>query len=107
LTEAAGPDSFNVMPALLAEKRAKPCREFLVEHVSGPAVALRQGSWKFIPGAGGAGGKGGREARSGPQLFDLSKDIGERNNLADEQPGKVAELSARLQEFKKNGRTRP
>ena len=51
---------FNVLPALLGEKLQEPCREYLVEQDNtGNALALRKGSWKFIPGA----GKGKAEAK--------------------------------------------
>ena len=36
-----------------------------------------------------------------PMLFDLSKDIGETNNLAESYPEIVAELLAKLDAFKK------
>jgi arylsulfatase A-like enzyme len=105
LPDAAGPDSFNVLPALLGEERDKPCREFLVEQ--GHPLALRQGPWKFIPGADETGGKRRRGQAPAAQLFNLAKDIGEKDNLAGTHPEKVAELSARLDEFTRNQRTRP
>ena len=105
LPDNAGPDSFNVLPALLGEKRETPCREFLVEH--GNFLALRQGSWKFISGGKAGGKKSPPRVENDAQLYDLSTDIGERNNLATKHPEKVAELSKRLEEFKAAARTRP
>jgi arylsulfatase A-like enzyme len=100
LPESAGPDSFNVLPALRGETLAKPCRDHLVEHAGN--LALRQGNWKFIPG-------GARRAKGaqGPQLYDLANDLGETQNLAATQPAKVVELSALLQKIKQQGRSRP
>jgi len=42
-----GPDSFDILPALLAEKPAKPCRQTLT--MQGDPLAVRQGRWKLIP----------------------------------------------------------
>jgi hypothetical protein len=43
----AGPDSFNVLPALLGESKAG--RDTLVEQGGGVQTAMRKGQWKFIP----------------------------------------------------------
>jgi arylsulfatase A len=49
----------------------------------GPGAAVRVGSWKLI-----------QHFESGDhELYDLSRDIGEVNNLAGDFPGKVQELS--------------
>ncbi|OWK38658.1 hypothetical protein [Fimbriiglobus ruber] len=39
---------------------------------------------------------------SGWQLYDLAKDAGEKNNLAAEQPQRVAELSTTWDKWNKN-----
>jgi hypothetical protein len=41
-----------------------------------------------------------------PQLYDLSVDPGERTNLAERRPEKVAELQALLDRVRKAGRSR-
>jgi hypothetical protein len=41
-----------------------------------------------------------------PQLYNLKEDIGERKNLATENPEKVKELEALLAKIKEDGRTR-
>ncbi len=91
LPAEAGPDSFNVLPALLGQG---PGREHLVEHGHGQGVALRHGTWKFIPGP-------------KPQLYQLADDLGETRNLAGEQPGRVKEMAARLGQLRQAGRSRP
>lgn len=50
-------------------------------HPSGN-ISLREGSWKF------------HESQSGPLLYDLSNDVGEKNNIADWFPEVVEKLSA-------------
>jgi arylsulfatase A len=39
-----------------------------------------------------------------PQLYNLSTDIGETNNLAKKYPKKVKELKAKLEEIKKGSK---
>jgi arylsulfatase A len=41
-----------------------------------------------------------------PQLYDLSKDIGEKNNLADKYPAKVKAMAAELEKIREAGRSR-
>ncbi len=67
--------------------------------------AVRQGQWKLVfphkyrsyvgvtPGRDGWPGKYG-EGESGLELYDLSRDIGEKNNVIDQHPDIVAQLSA-------------
>jgi arylsulfatase A-like enzyme len=74
-------DSQNHLDAFIGASATG--REVLVEQ--GSRLALRHRNWKFIPG-----GKGQKRNATGnelgndplPQLFDLSRDLGEQNNLA-------------------------
>lgn len=100
LASDAAPDSFDVLAALLGE--AKTGRDHLVEHANG--LALRQGTWKYIPAMKLAAKKGGDQPA---QLYDLSKDLGETKNLASAQPERVKEMAARLQALQANPRSRP
>lgn len=93
---AAGPDSFNILPALLGEKLAKPCRDHLVEQ--GGPLAIRRGPWKFVP----AHKKG-----AGPELYNLADDIGETRNVAAVNPKIVEELRSLLKRVQADGRSRP
>jgi len=85
-------DSENLLAAMLGQ--SKTGRRVLVGHAG--ALAVRQGSWKYI-----APGKGARINEntntelgndSEPQLYDLGSDPGERKNLATVHPDKVKEL---------------
>jgi hypothetical protein len=75
------------------------------------------GDWKLLLNAGGANDEGGEQARAGKkargkgkkraggegvELYNLAADIGEKNNLAVEQPDKVKELRARLDQWMKS-----
>jgi arylsulfatase A-like enzyme len=91
--EGAGRDSQNVLAALLGEEPRG--RERLVEHSGG--VALRDGAWKFVPPGVGRGNKEG-----GPQLFDLSKDLGEKKNVAGANAGEVDAARKVLQGIRGN-----
>lgn len=98
------PDSGNHLPALLGESETG--RETLVEHANG--LALRKGIWKYIPPAPNRNPKGGK-ARPfegpGPQaeLYDLSTDLGETNNVAAEHPEVVKEMDGALKKIQGPG----
>ncbi len=95
LPDHAGPDSFNLLPALLGE--SPNGRDHLVEQAGG-LLALRKGSWKYIPPRG----------KKGPaELYDLAHDLGETNNLATTRPELVRELDGRLEKLRAAGRSRP
>jgi arylsulfatase A-like enzyme len=98
LDEAAGPDSIDVLPALLGE--APTGRASLVENGNG----LRIGIWKFIQGAGQGKMKAGAPAVV--QLYNLADDPSETTNLAARQPERVAEMAAVLQRIRAAGRSR-
>jgi arylsulfatase A-like enzyme len=102
LPATAGPDSFDVLPALLAEKPAKACRESLVVQGGNVALAVRKGPWKLIPDA----GKKKKDV-AGPQLFNLADDLAETKNLAAEKPEVVKELSVLLAKVREEPRSRP
>jgi arylsulfatase A-like enzyme len=102
----AGPDSFDVLPALLGKSQRG--RDHLVEHAR--ATSLRQGRWKFIPASPGPRINQNTNTElgtgDGPQLYDLARDPGERNNLAAQNPEKAAELAALLEQIRASGRSR-
>ena len=83
-------------------------RPHVVEHAN--ALSLIIGDWKVIQARNGqkrnlTGNELGNDPA--PQLFDLSKDLGEQNNLASEHPDKVREMLAMLDKMREAGRSRP
>jgi arylsulfatase A-like enzyme len=93
LPPQTGPDSFNMLPALLGEKHHQPLRDHLVMQANGSrTLAVRKGPWKLLPG---------------PQLYNLSADPGETNNLAAQHPEVVRDLSELLDQIRERGRSRP
>jgi arylsulfatase A-like enzyme len=104
LPAEAGPDSFNVLPVLLGQKRDKPVRDHLIEQSR--RMGVRQGQWKLVAAGGGRQGKG-KEANAAPELYNLADDIGETKDLAQKHPDKVRELAATWQRVRSQGRSRP
>ena len=109
LPAAAGPDSFNVLPALLNEAPAQHPRESLV-HSSGGNVptGLRKGPWMLIPPTGKPGKKASRNpVTTETSLFNLADDLGETTNVAKAHPDKVKELTDFLKQARGGSGTRP
>jgi len=57
--------------------------------IEGP-IALRQGKWKLLDR---------KTPDASPELYDLSTDIGEKNNLSAEHPKILAHLRAHLDDW--------
>jgi len=62
-----------------------------------PGVTVRQGNWKLIRWF-----ETSSEHPDRHELYDLAADLGETMNLAKQQPERVAELDARIDEFLKS-----
>jgi arylsulfatase A-like enzyme len=111
-----GSDGVNLMPYLAVGDRRVPNPTLYWR--AGNNFAIRDGGWKMWladkadPGSGGAAGE---HAEITPDhtplvpspfgqhamLFDLSKDVGEKTNLAPSQPKVVADLEAKLKVWDK------
>jgi arylsulfatase A-like enzyme len=98
LPKDAAPDSFNQLPALLAAKPDKPCRETLVNHGGGGALAIRKGPWKLIPAT---------PQKKTPELYNLAEDVAESRDRAADKPEIVKDLTALLKDVRESGRSRP
>lgn len=88
LPDAAAVDSQDLKAALLGKSPLG--RHELIEHKYGNACALRVDNWKWIDG----------------KLYDLSTDLGEKHDLAKEQPERAKAMAARLKELRAKDRTR-
>jgi len=94
----AGPDSFDNLSVLLGKTRSG--RKWIVEQALNNRLSIIKDSWKFIEP--GPGEKLYRETNieSGndtlPQLYNLKSDLGERNNIANENQSVVKELTELL-----------
>jgi arylsulfatase A-like enzyme len=100
LPKGSGPDSENILPALLGD--SPKGREVLVQQAS--ALSLRKGKWKFIPIHRGPAVNRNTGTETGnspqPQLYDLNQDPGERSNLAPDHPEIVREMRERLESIR-------
>ena len=106
LKEDDGPDSFDMLDVLLG--KTEKGRKSVVEQ--GNPLALVEGNWKYIEPHKGPKINKNVNIELGndldPQLYDLSKDPGEKNNLASQHPDKVKQMATELQKIKDDGRSR-
>jgi arylsulfatase A-like enzyme len=112
LPDNVGEDSYNILPALLGEKRAEPIREAVVHHSSRGMFAIRQGKWKLVQGLGSGGFSLPRSIKPKPgepegQLYNLEDDLAESRNLWSENPEIVEWLTNLLEKYKQQGYSRP
>ena len=91
-------DGVNLLPYLTGASQAAPHDALYWRF--GQQIAVRQGDWKLVKGAGQPGlapaARSGdaRATTEGAQLYNLAKDIGEKNNLAGSSPEKLKVLAA-------------
>ena len=112
LPKGAGPDSYDVSPALFGRELDRPIREAVVSHSVNGSFAIREGPWKLISGTDGSGGwvppadRAASPERPG-QLYNLATDPGESKNLYADRPEVVARLRDLLASYRESGRSRP
>ncbi|MHC4441405.1 MAG: sulfatase family protein [Planctomycetota bacterium] len=107
----AAEDSYSLLDVLQGKQLTKPLREAVIHHSSHGLFCVRQGKWKLILGLG-AGGFSGPIRKPKPtepkgQLYNLSSDPAEQNNLYDAHPEVVQKLTGILERYKKTGRSAP
>ena len=106
----AAEDSISFLP-IMQQEPSNLLREATVHHSINGSFAIRQGKWKLIlcPGSGGWSSPRPPQARkkklAESQLYDLSKDIGEKNNVVKEQSEVAERLMKLLQSYVNNGRS--
>lgn len=85
-------DGISFLPTLLGKNKKQKQHDYLYFEYpeSGGSRSIRQGNWKLLI----------TNIRKAPkvQLFDLSKDIQELNDVADQNPAVVAELQKFMKE---------
>ena len=135
LTDADGPDSFNVLSALLGNP-SQPIRDHAVLAPNKmQCLALREGRWLYIGAQGGGGFTGskvGDHLLGGPaalrfagevnsdvadgkfkadapaaQLYDLEADLSQSRNIIREQADVAAPMAKRLADLQRRPRTAP
>lgn len=94
LPEAAGPDSFNVLPALLGKGRGRD--HLVTQHYRGGGnLSIRKGPWKLIP-----------RGSNAPELYNLTRDLSETRNVSSKYPEVTKELVDLLKQIKENKSSR-
>jgi arylsulfatase A-like enzyme len=92
-SDLKGPDSANLLNAFLG-KSEKGRGNLIIEATS--RTAFRQGDWVLIPPYKGAAINKIKKIETGNskkhQLYNLREDIGQKNNLAKENPAKLKEM---------------
>ncbi len=108
LSPDAGPDSFNVLPAMLGVKLDDSIRRPRVMQSGGNGMlAIREGPWKLIDGQGGGGYRDGKAMPSAPpQLYNLTQDLGEKMDVYAQHPEVANGLLRLLHKIRTEGRSR-
>ena len=113
LPDAAGEDSFSLLPELIGRRSAEsPQRAPVVHHSLGGTFAIRKDNWKLIVDNLGSGGfSSPKNVKPKPgepagQLYNLSSDPSEKNNLYDQNAQVVKALRAQLNTIRSSGRSR-
>lgn len=115
LPEDAAEDSHNFLPLL--ENKDRVIRESHVHNTYDRAWALRHKQWNLISGKTGYHSKQDKlweKKHNVPpdddlpvELYDIRKDIGQRNNLAQKHPEVVKELQELLNTIRERGHSAP
>jgi arylsulfatase A-like enzyme len=82
-------DGVNLVPYLAGEKTGAPHEHLIWRAATHETYAVRSGNWKLL-----------HMFKGKPQLFDLSADIAEQNDLAAQHPDRVASLCKAYEEWK-------
>ena len=114
LPNDAAEDSYNLLPVLKGGSYEKHLREATVHHSGAGQFAIRKGKWKLILGGGSGGWTPPRRDEAAKekglpliQLYDMSQDVDESNNLYDQYPEVVDSLKELLEAYKSEGRSVP
>lgn len=101
IPEGAAPDSYSFSHLMLGQEMHR-IRPPVINHSVAGMFAIRRGAWKLVLG----NGSGGRQSPRGKafakpyQLFDLSQDLAEQNNLIESQAKIAAELEAAFEKIR-------
>lgn len=102
LTEDEALDSYSFLPVLKGETYKKPIREATIHHSLTGDFSIRKGDWKYIDAKGHGGFAQIKEdvPADSVQLYNVKLDPHETTNVYLENPEKVKELKALLEEIR-------
>ena len=106
LPDAAAEDSFSFLPAVLGRSQ-RPFRPHVVSHSVNGEFAYREGPWKIVFKMPDPNRQKSRGRPAVIELYNLTEDIAEKNDLAAEHPEIVRELVVKLTAVVDSGRSRP
>jgi arylsulfatase A len=93
LPDNAGEDSESFLAALLEQKQLN--RSPIIHHSAAGRFAIRKGNWKLVM----------EDGRNNRELYDLSVDPSEKDNIIAKHLDKASELATSISEIVRNGRT--
>jgi arylsulfatase A len=115
LPQSAADDSLSQLPLFQGAKNSEAIRTALVHNTKANHYAIRQGDWVLVDAKNGYlsqvppwfnKANGYTENPHAAALYNLSDDLGQRENLIEQHPDKVAELRRALKRIQKQkGRT--
>jgi arylsulfatase A-like enzyme len=112
LPDNVAEDSYSFLPSLWNEPIENP-RTAIVHHSINGRFSIRKGDWKLLlaPGSGGWSSPKDPEATTNGlpelQLYNMSVDVGEQDNLIQQNPERAEELTMLLEEMVSRGRSTP
>jgi arylsulfatase A-like enzyme len=108
LPKDAAPDSFDYLSTLLGKSGTG--REWVAHHSGASKVSIIKGEWKYIEPSQGEKIQVNTNTELGndpqPQLYNTKSDIGEKKNVAADNPAIVKELSDLIKNIRENKITR-
>lgn len=116
IPEGAAPDSYDFSPVFLNQEYTQPLREATVHNTYADKWALRQGSFVYLNVADGSHSRmpdyfktmnNFQDFATTELLFDLSQDVGQRENLSEKYPEKVSEMRTLLEKYRTNSSSLP
>jgi len=100
----AGEDSVSLMP--LFRGGGEPVRRHAISCGMNGLPSIRDGQWKLILGKGSGGWtKGGDD--QGVQLYNLAEDLGESENIAEQEPERAKAMKEVMETLITDGRSTP
>ena len=117
LPRDAAADSFDFLPWLQG-KTNNPPRTSIVHNTNAKEYAIRQGDWLLVDAKSGYTWKKPPPAWDAKhhqppdddqpvELYNLREDVGQRHNLAMNNPAKAAELQVLLKKLREQGHSAP
>ena len=100
LDDRAGEDSFSFLPLLEnrdsgVERGTRLSRPPIIHHSASGGFAIREGKWKLVM-------EGGKQKR---ELYDLSTDLSETENVLDARPDIAGDLANKITRIIRDGRS--